>query len=334
MPDLPVSFRAYVVDKTEGGDFMRGPRTLTPADLPPGEVTIRVEWSGVNFKDGLAARADGRVARSYPLIPGIDLAGTVVASEDEAFPAGTSVLANGYDIGTARHGGYGELARIPSGWVVPLPEGLTAHDAMAIGTAGFTAAMSVQALEERGLRPGDGPVLVTGASGGVGSVAVAILASRGHEVWAATGKADEAGRLTDLGAAGILTREEVTAPGRPLDSARWAGAVDTVGAVTMPYVLRTLRVGAAVASSGNASGAELVTTVLPFILRGVALLGMDSANMAIGLRRALWNRLATDLAPNGMDAGITEVDLDTLEPALDAIVAGEARGRWVVRVSA
>jgi len=333
MPDLPASFRAYVVDKPDGAAFMRGLRTLTPAHLPPGEVTVQVEWSGVNFKDGLAARADGRVARSYPLIPGIDLAGTVVASEDDAFPVGTGVLANGYEIGTARHGGYGELARIPSGWVVPLPAGLTARDAMAIGTAGFTAAMSVQALEERGLRPGDGPVLVTGASGGVGSTAVAILASRGHEVWAATGKADQAGRLTDLGAAGILTREAVTAPGRHLDSARWAGAVDTVGAATLPYVLRTLRVDAAVASSGNASGAELVTTVFPFILRGVALLGMDSANMAIGPRRALWNRLATDLAPHGMDAGIAEVTLDTLDPALDAIVAGQARGRWVVRVS-
>jgi acrylyl-CoA reductase (NADPH) len=333
MSDLPGAFRAYVVDRRAGAAFSRGPRVMTPADLPPGEVTVRVEWSGVNFKDGLAAREDGRVARSYPLVPGIDLAGTVIASDDDAFPVGSQVLANGYDIGTARHGGYGELARIPSRWAVALPDGLTTRDAMAIGTAGFTAAMSVQALEDRGLRPGDGPVLVTGASGGVGSTAVAILASRGHEVWAATGKADEAGRLTDLGAAGILTRDEVTAPGRPLDSVRWAGAVDTVGAATLPYVLRTLRLGAAVASSGNASGAELNTTVFPFILRGVALLGMDSANMAIEPRRALWNRLATDLLPRGIADGITEVDLDTLEPALDAIVAGEARGRWAVRVA-
>ena len=266
-------------------------------------------------------------------MPGIDLAGTVVASDDPSFPVGMAVLANGYDIGTARHGGYGELARIPAGWTVPLPDGLTAREAMAIGTAGFTAAMSVAALEERGLRPGDGPVLVTGASGGVGSTAIAILASRGHEVWAATGKADEADRLRDLGAAGVLTRDEVTAPGRPLDSARWAGAVDTVGASTLPYVLRTLRIGAAVASSGNASGAELATTVFPFILRGVALLGMDSANMAIEPRRALWRRLATDLSPRGIDDRITEVDLDTIEPALDAIVAGQARGRWLVRVA-
>ncbi len=333
MPDLPASFRAYVVDKPDGATFMRGPREMSPADLPPGDVTVRVEWSGVNFKDGLAARADGRVARHYPLIPGYRLRRDRDRIRRRRLPCWRGVLANGYDIGTARHGGYGELARIPSDWVVRLPAGLTARDAMAIGTAGFTAAMSVQALEERGLRPGDGLVLVTGASGGVGSAAVAILASRGHEVWAATGKADEAGRLTDLGAAGILTREEVTAPGRPLESARWSGAVDTVGAATLPYVLRTLRIGASVASSGNASGADLSTTVFPFILRGVALLGMDSANMAIGPRRALWDRLATDLAPRGIEAGTTEVDLDTLEPALDAIVAGQARGRWVVRVS-
>ena len=334
MSDVPASFRAFVVDRPEGGAFSRGLRDLTPAHLPPGEVTVRVEWSGVNFKDGLAASEDGRVARGYPLVPGIDLAGTVVASDDDAFPEGARVLAHGYDIGVARHGGYAELARVPSRWTVPLPDGLTTREAMEIGTAGFTAAMSVAALEQRGLKPGDGPVLVTGASGGVGSTAVAILATRGHEVWAATGKAEETERLTLLGAAGMLTREDVTAPGRPLDSVRWAGAVDTVGAATLPFVLRTLRIGAAVASCGNASGAELATTVFPFILRGVALLGMDSANMAIEPRRALWHRLATDLLPRGIDDGITEVDLDSLEPAFDAILAGQARGRWVVRVTA
>jgi acrylyl-CoA reductase (NADPH) len=326
------SFRAFVVDRQQGGAFSRGLRDLVPADLPPGDVTIRVEWSGVNFKDGLAAREDGRVARAYPLVPGIDLAGIVVSSEDPAFAVGTRVLAHGYDIGVTRHGGYARLARFPAGWTVPLPDGLTTRDAMAIGTAGFTAAMSVAALEGRGLRAGDGPVLVTGASGGVGSNAVAILASRGHEVWAATGKPGEHERLRDLGATGFLAREEVTAAGRPLERERWAGAVDTVGAATLPYVLRTLRIGAAVASSGNASGADLATTVFPFILRGVALLGMDSANMAIEPRRALWRRLATDLLPHGIEDGITEVGLEEVEPALDAIVAGEARGRWVVRV--
>jgi putative YhdH/YhfP family quinone oxidoreductase len=333
MPKLPVSFRAFVVDKPADGPFARGLRDVETDGLPPGEVTVRVEWSSVNFKDGLAAREDGRVARSYPLIPGIDLAGTVVASDDDAFPVGSRVLANGYDIGVARHGGFGELARLPSGWTVPQPPGLTAREAMEIGTAGFTAAMSVAALEGRGLRPGDGPVIVTGASGGVGSAAVAILATRGHEVWAATGKPDEHDRLRDLGAAGFLTRDEVSASGRPLERERWAGAVDTVGAATLPYVLRTLRIGAAVASSGNTSGADLVTTVFPFILRGVALLGMDSANMAIEQRRALWSRLATDLLPRGLGDGVTEVDLGSLEPALDAIHAGQARGRWVVRVA-
>jgi acrylyl-CoA reductase (NADPH) len=204
---------------------------------------------------------------------------------------------------------------------------------MAIGTAGFTAAMSVVALEERGLSPSDGPVLVTGASGGVGGTALAILADRGYEVWAATGKADESERLTALGAAGILTRDEVTAEGKPLESERWVGAFAAVGGATLPYVLRTLKTGAAVAASGNAGGPTLETTVFPFILRGVALLGMDSANMPIEPRRALWRRLATDLLPRGIADGITEVRLDTLEPALDAIVNGEARGRWVVRVA-
>jgi acrylyl-CoA reductase (NADPH) len=333
MSDVVAPFRAYVVDRPDGGPFSRGLRTLAAEDLPPGDVTVRVEWSSVNFKDGLAAREDGRVARTYPLVPGIDLAGTVVASSDPAWTVGAPVLANGYDLGTARHGGYAELASLPSGWVVPLPDGLTPREAMAIGTAGFTAAMSVDALETRGLAPGDGPVLVTGASGGVGTMAVAILAARGHEVWAATGKPDEAGRLRARGAAGILSRDEVTGPGRPLESARWAGAVDTVGAPTLPYVLRTMRIGAAVAACGNAGGADLATTVFPFILRGVALLGMDSANMPIEARRRLWARLAGDLRPPRLADGVAEVDLDGLEVALDAIVAGRARGRWVVRVA-
>ena len=208
------------------------------------------------------------------------------------FPVGTAVLAHGYELGVSRHGGYAAYQRLPAGWVVPLPPGLSAREAMSIGTAGFTAGMSVVALEERGLDPADGPVLVTGASGGVGGTAVAILADRGYEVWAATGKPEEAARLRTMGAAGILERDEVTGPGRPLESERWAGAVDAVGAATLPYVLRTLRTGGAVAASGNAGGAALETTVFPFILRGVALLGMDSANMPIDRRRELWDRLA------------------------------------------
>ena len=338
MSVIPETFRAYVAEKVDGSDgtprMDRGVREFAASDLPDGDVEIRVEWSSVNFKDGLATRIDGKVARISPIIPGIDLAGTVAASEDATIPVGSPVVAHGYDLGVARHGGYAEYQRVPAGWVVPLGVGLSTRDAMAIGTAGFTAAMSVIALEDHGLKPGAGPVLVTGASGGVGSTAVALLAQRGHEVWAATGKADEADRLRGLGAAGILTRDEVTAEGKPLESERWAGAVDAVGAATLPYVLRTLRHGAAVASSGNASGPKLDTTVFPFILRGVALLGMDSAAMAIERRRAIWDRLGTDLRPQNLGDGISEVTLETLEPALDGIVAGEARGRWVVNVRA
>ncbi len=232
MSAIPETFRAYVAEKSEGAEpasLERGVREMHEADLPPGEVEIRVAWSSVNYKDGLATRVDGKVARINPLIPGIDLAGVVIASEDPAISVGRSVLAHGYDLGVARHGGYTEFQRVPAGWVVPLAPGLAPRDAMVIGTAGFTAAMSVVALEDRGLSPDDGPVLVTGASGGVGGTAIAILAERGYEVWAATGKPDEAGRLVGLGAAGVLTRDEVTAEGRPLDRERWAGAVDAVG---------------------------------------------------------------------------------------------------------
>jgi acrylyl-CoA reductase (NADPH) len=334
---IPSSFRAFVAEKRDDGSVARGVREFAATDLPEGEIDVRVAWSSVNYKDALATIADGKVARISPLIPGIDLAGEVIASGDPTIPRGAAVLAHGYDLGVARHGGYGAFTRLPAGYVVRLPDGLNARQAMAVGTAGFTAAMSVAALERHGLRPGAGPVLVTGASGGVGTVAVAILAARGHEVWAATGKPDEEVRLRGLGAVGLVTRDECTvASPRPLESARWAGAVDTVGAATLPYVLRTLRPGAAVASSGNASGAELHTTVLPFILRGVALLGMDSANLPIEARRALWARIATDLRPAGLDddaaLGLSEVGLDELEPALDTILAGGSRGRWVVRV--
>jgi acrylyl-CoA reductase (NADPH) len=331
MTAIPATFRAYVA--TRGDDaFERGVRGFAEADLPPGEVEVRVAWSSVNYKDGLAARADGKVARINPLIPGIDLAGEVVASADPGIEVGNAVLVHGYELGVSRHGGYSEYQRVPADWVVPLERGFSPRDAMAIGTAGFTAAMSVVALEDRGLEPASGPVLVTGASGGVGGTAVAILADRGYEVWASTGKPEEAERLRGLGAVGILGRDEVTGPGRPLESERWAGAVDAVGAATLPYVLRTLRIGASVAASGNAGGADLATTVFPFILRGVSLLGMDSVHVPIARRRELWDRLATDLRPRDLGVHCTQVTLDTLDEALDGILAGEARGRWIVRV--
>ncbi len=331
MSAIPASFRAYVAEKVDDR-VDRGIREFAEADLPSGEVEIRVGWSSVNYKDGLATRPDGKVARINPIIPGIDLAGEVIASSDATFSPGDAVLAHGYELGVSRHGGFSEFQRVPAGWVVPLAPGLSPRDAMAIGTAGYTAAMSVVALEDHGLQPDAGPVLVTGASGGVGGTALAILAERGYEVWAATGKPDEAARLRALGAAGILSRDEVTAEGRPLDTERWAGAVDAVGGATLPYVLRTLRHGAAVASSGNAGGARLETTVFPFILRGVALLGMDSVTVPIARRRKLWDRLATDLRPRELGAHVTEVPLEDVDGALDAIVEGSARGRWVVRV--
>jgi acrylyl-CoA reductase (NADPH) len=329
--DHPTSFRAYVVDRPNG-TFERGVRSVPWEILPAGDVVIRVAWSSVNFKDGLAASEDGRVARSYPLILGIDLAGTVEESKDPDLAPGTPVIAHGYDLGTSHHGGFAEYASVPAGWVVPLPAGLSLRESMAIGTAGFTAAMAVEALEARGLQPADGPVVVTGATGGLGSTAVSLLADRGFEVWAVTGKTDERAWLETLGAVGFLSREECSAAGRPLESERWAGAVDSVGAATLPYLLRTLKRSAAVAACGNASGSTLETTVFPFILRGVALLGMDSAYLPIEARRRLWDRLATDLRPRTLAERVTEVPLEEIERALDAVRAGEARGRWLVRI--
>ena len=347
MTAIPATFRAFVA--TQEGDaagdragardtgvtpvVTRGVRTFAEADLPPGEVEVRVGWSSVNYKDGLATIPSGKVARINPLIPGIDLAGEVVASEDPTIPVGVAVLAHGHDLGVARHGGYAEYQRVPASWIVPLPAALTPRLAMAVGTAGFTAALSVIRLEESGLRPSNGPILVTGASGGVGSNAVGILAGRGYDVWAATSKPDEADRLRGIGAAGILAREEVTGESaHPLESERWAGAVDCVGGSTLPYILRTLRRGGTVAASGNAGGPAFATTVFPFILRSVALVGIDSAVVPIAERRAVWRRLAGDLRPRGLGDALTEVTLDTLPEALDAILAGRARGRWIVRV--
>jgi len=332
MTAIPATFRAFVAAR-EGDGVARGVRSFAESDLPPGDVEVRIAWSSVNYKDGLATIPSGKVARISPLIPGIDLAGEVMASEDPAIPVGAAVLAHGHDLGVARHGGFAEYQRVPAAWIVPLPSGLTARLAMAVGTAGFTAALSVIRLEERGLRPSNGPVLVTGASGGVGSTAVGILAGRGYEVWAATGKPDEADRLRGLGAAGVLAREQVTGESaRPLESERWAGAVDCVGGATLPFILRTLRRGGTVAASGNTGGPAFATTVFPFILRAVAIVGIDSAVVPIAERRATWERIATDLRPNGLGEALTEVTLEMLLGALDGILAGSARGRWIVRV--
>jgi acrylyl-CoA reductase (NADPH) len=327
-----VTYRALVAER-DGDVVRRSLRELGTEDLPEGDVTIRVAWSSVNYKDSLAVSPTGQVARISPLVPGIDLAGEIVEGEIVGAGPGDTVLAHGYDIGVSHHGGFAELARMPAGWVVPLPEGLTARDAMVLGTAGFTAALSIAHLEDAGLKPGDGPVLVLGATGGVGSLAVAILAGLGHEVHASTGKPDEADMLRELGAAEILSREETSADSdRPLERQRWAGVVDPVGGPSLAYALRTARIGAAVASSGQVGGAAVHTTVFPFILRGVSLRGVDSANMEIGARRALWGRLAGDLRPQGLEGLVREVSLDDVDAVLSDTLGGGARGRTVVRV--
>jgi acrylyl-CoA reductase (NADPH) len=325
-------FQAFVVEKNDDG-FTRQVRACRPEMLGEGEVTVRVEYSSVNYKDGLAASEQGRVARVSPLIPGIDLAGVVVESASSTVVVGERVLAHGYDLGVAHHGGFSEYARLPARWVVPMPAGLDSRTAMAIGTAGFTAALSVVALEERGLVPGSGPVLVTGASGGVGSTAVGILARRGHEVVASTGKDDAADWLRALGAAEVIDRSTLAEPSaRPLEAERWAGAVDCVGGSTLASILRSLRYGAAVAASGLTGGGDLPTTVFPFILRGVSLLGIDSVAVSIARRIEMWGRLATDLRPPQVDSGdIETVGLDDLIPVLDAILTGAVRGRTLVQ---
>ena len=307
---------------------------LNESDLPAGDVTIRVAYSSVNYKDALAVTPNGGVVRDYPIVPGIDLTGEVVDSQSPDFAVGDAVLAHGYEIGTARHGGYAEYARVPADWVVALGS-LSPRDGAAIGTAGFTAAMSVQALMDRGITPEDGPIVVTGATGGVGSVSVDLLAAAGYEVVASTGKPDAADRLKALGAADVIGRlpEDPDAKPRPLGKTRWAGGVDCVGGNTLADVLSTVRYGGAVAASGLTGGAGLNTTVLPFILRGVALLGIDSVLMPIGPRRELWEKLGSSLRPQHLSAISNDVDVKDVAGVLDEIHAGRYSGRAVVRVA-
>lgn len=308
--------------------------TLSPADLPPGEVTIRVLYSSVNFKDALALTPGGGVVRNYPIVPGIDLAGEVVESQSPDFAVGDTVVAHGYQIGTGHHGGYAEYARLPADQVVSLGA-LSPRDAAAIGTAGFTAAMSVQALIDWGIAPDAGPIVVTGATGGVGSVSVDLLAAAGYQVVASTGKSDAAERLKELGAAEVIGRlpADPDAKPRPLAKTRWAGAVDCVGGATLADVLSAIDYRGAVAASGLTGGAGLHTTVMPFILRGVALLGMDSVLLPIGPRRDLWARLGDSLRPRHLDDIATEVDVKDVVSVIDQVRAGAFSGRAVVRVA-
>lgn len=331
MTDLPTSARALVADSS-ADDTVLEVRDVPLAELGEGDALIAVAWSSVNYKDGLASTKTGKVARIDPIIPGIDLAGTIVEPGDSGLAVGTSVLVHGYDVGVAHHGGYSTYARVPSEWIVALPDGLTEREAMTLGTAGFTAALSVDALERHGLNPDAGPVVVTGATGGVGSVAVSILAARGYRVTAVTGKAQATEWLTKLGASDVKDRSEFDAA-KPLRREVWAGAVDCVGGETLAGVLASTRYGGIVAASGNTGGAGLPTTVFPFILRAVTLTGIDSVQCPIERRREIWSRLARDLRPPLLDELATgEVDLSGLAGALDRILQGGNQGRTVVRV--
>ena len=328
-----MAYRALVVNKTDDA-FSVAVQQLDESQLPAGDVTIRVEWSSVNYKDGLACSPTGRVVRSYPMVPGVDLAGSVVSSTDSRYAPGDKVIVTGFDLGVAHPGGFAELARVPADWVVSLPPGLTTKESMAIGTAGLTAALSVDALERNGLRKEQGTVIVTGATGGVGSTAVSMLAQLGYTVAASTGKESEHEFLRGLGATEILSRADVSAESpRPMETERWAAAVDPVGGATTAYLLRTAKYGGSVAVSGLTGGGTLNTTVFPFILRGVNLLGIESVSCPMAVRLRIWDRLGADLKPHGlMDSIAVETGLEDVVSVAEQILAGQVRGRTLVRV--
>ena len=328
-------FKAYLIDQDENRKASGRMATLAPEQLDPGEVLIRVHSSSINYKDALAATGAGKIIRRFPCVGGIDLSGEVVESTDTRFRTGDRVIATSYDIGVAHHGGYAEYARIPAGWVIPLPDGLDLHEAMALGTAGFTAALGIVRMEDNGLAPANGPVVVTGATGGVGGLAIDMLARRGYHVAALTGKETETDYLRELGAAEIIPRSSIDWEAvRPLEAARWAGAVDNVGGPILHWVLATMQQAGTVASIGNAASIHLNTTVFPFILRGVSLLGIDSGNMGEPTRSRVWQRLAGDLKPRRL-AGVTRtIDFDQLPGAFDDYIKGRVKGRTVVRIGA
>ncbi|MGB6119268.1 MAG: MDR family oxidoreductase [Mesorhizobium sp.] len=300
------------------------------ADLMDGDVTVRVEASTVNYKDGLSLTGKAPIARRFPLVPGIDLAGTVVSSSHKDWRAGDKVVLNGWGTGETHHGAYAEFSRVNGDWLVPMPQGLTALDAMAVGTAGYTSMLSVLALEKFGITPERGPVVVTGAAGGVGSVAIAILAKLGYHVIASTGRASEADYLKDLGATEIIDRNELSGPAKPLGKERWAAGIDVVGSHTLANVLSMTSYGGAVAACGLAQGMDLRGSVAPFILRGVALLGIDSVMAPKALRMEAWQRIGTDLDLGKLRAMTTTIGFDGIFDAARDIVDGKVRGRIAI----
>jgi len=302
-------------------------------ELSAGDVLIKAAYSSVNYKDALAATGAGKIIRRFPLVGGIDVSGTVVSSGNSRFTSGDEVLVTGYDLGVAHDGGYAGYARVPADWVVSVPQGLSLFDVMAIGTAGFTAALSIVELERNGLAPSNGPVIVTGATGGVGSIAIQCLAARGYAVTALTGKDDQHEFLKSLGAADVLSRNGLAMGAKPLEKMMWAGAVDAVGGDTLAWLTRTMMYGGGIANSGLTGGTELKTTVLPFILRGVKLLGIDSVMCPMPVRLDVWRRLATDLKPAKLQAIAQGMTLEDLPRAFSTLLKGQARGRFVVKVS-
>ncbi len=302
-------------------------------ELSPGEVLFRVEYSSVNFKDALAATGAGKSVRGFPRVGGIDAAGTVVSSSNARFKAGEAILCTSYDLGVAHDGGYSEYCRVPADWVVPLPTGLTSFEAMALGTAGYTAALAIELLELNGLAPANGKVLVNGATGGVATLAIDMLARLGHHVVALTGKDAEAAFLKDIGAAEILLRQTLELGTRPLEKAMWAAAFDSVGGEQLAWLTRTMQQGGLIASFGNAGGIELKTTVLPFILRGVRLIGVDSGFTPMPLRRKVWSRLASDLKPRHLPVIAYTIELNELPVLFERMLKAQVRGRAVVKIS-
>jgi acrylyl-CoA reductase (NADPH) len=326
-----VAFKAIIIDKTDSGQTVRL-ADFDQQNLMDGDVTIAVEWSTVNYKDGLALTGKSPVVRRFPMIAGIDLAGTVETSSHPAWKQGDKVIVNGWGLGETHLGAFAEKARVKGDWLVRLPEKMSARDAMAIGTAGYTAMLSVIALERAGVAPARGPVIVTGAAGGVGSVAIAILSKLGYTVVASTGRPTEADYLKGLGAAEIFERKELTGTPRTLGKERWAGGIDPVGSTTLANVLSMTRYGGAVAACGLAGGMDLPTTVAPFILRSVSLLGIDSVMCPLPLRQGAWRRLETDLDRGKIAAMTSEIGLDNVIDAGARILAGEVRGRIVVKI--
>lgn len=326
-------FRALVVEKIEEQHSM-SIKELTIEDLMKGELTIRVAYSSVNYKDGLACSPNGRIVRSYPMVPGIDLSGTVIASEDSRFHEGDEVIVTSYGLGVSHYGGFSSYARVPAEWVVPLPRGLTLREAMVLGTAGLAAALSIQRLEDNGLKPDQGPVLVTGATGGVGSLAVSMLSANGYHVVASTGKESKHDYLRAIGAREILSRSDVTPEKfKPVNEQRWAGVVDPVGGASLAYVLSMTQYGGSVAVSGLTGGGDIPTTVFPFILRGVNLLGIDTVDCPMSVRIPIWERMASNLKPHGLLEEIAnEITLEELPACLTDILSGQIRGRTVVKL--